>query len=189
MNTTIISALSRTYMVSGAANSCCADICWGNNLVSRLWLGFFAWKATTLVLIHLWRVPLLSLHKSKEKNNTDFLVSPSKFSQSKARVWKTVGLDRKCPRLSLKPSRTFCGSPKINIKTIFDLHCIPAFATLVKDSIFLTCILTFLRSTAKYIITAYSSNVSSSKIPDELQYKRNSIYLWEPFMKNWMSLV
>ena len=112
LNTTIISALSRTYMVSGAANSCCADICWGNNLVSRLWLGFFAWKATTLALIHLWRAPLLSLHKSKEKTTQIFSLalanshSPRRGSE---RLWGSIG---SAPDCRWNPGGRFAGALK-----------------------------------------------------------------------------
>ena len=133
MNTTITSALSHTYVVSGAANFCCADICWGNNLVSRRRLGFFAWKATTLALIHLWRVPLLSLHKSKEKTTQIFSLAPANFQSSRRgskKLWGSIG---SAPDYRWNPGGHFAGALKMNIKTIFGLNCIRAFATLVKD--------------------------------------------------------
>lgn len=112
LNTTIISALSHTYVVSGAANSCCADICWGNNLVSRLWLGFFAWKATTLALIHLWRVPLLSLHKSKEKTTQIFSLALANFQSPRRgseKLWGSIG---SAPDYRWNPGGHFAGALK-----------------------------------------------------------------------------
>lgn len=112
LSTTIISALSHTYVVSGAANSCCADICWGNNLVSRLWLGFFAWKATTLALIHLWRVPLLSLHKSKEKTTQIFSLALANFQSPRRgseKLWGSIG---SAPDYRWNPGGHFAGALK-----------------------------------------------------------------------------